>query len=95
MNTQNSANETHKEKSTLIDRIQMNGTPFWQIQTEQGWFLVMGENVMTPVLKTEKDLDKYIIENHWDLCCLMILTLMDKVKGIQPPIQQHQEKTSL
>lgn len=78
LNIQNNAEGTHNQHSTLIDRIQMQGTPFWQIKTEQGYFLVMGENVMTPIFQTEQQLDTYIQENHWDLCCLMVLTLIDK-----------------
>lgn len=76
--TQNSADETHKPKSTLVDRIPIQGTPFWQIQTEQGFFAVMAENIITPVFKTEEELEKYFIENNWNIVSLIILLLIDK-----------------
>lgn len=81
LNTQNNAGEIPKQSSTLINRIQLTGTPFWQIHTEQGYFLVMGPNVMTPIFATEQELDDYIKENHWDLVCLLVLTLLDTNKN--------------
>lgn len=80
LNTQNNAEETRKQNSTLIDRKPIDGTPFWMISSEKGHFLVMGENIMTPAFKTEQELDEYIINHHWDLVCLLILTLIDKVR---------------
>lgn len=93
MNTQNNANATLNQNSTLIDRIPMQGSPFWQIQTEQGFMLTMGHNIMTPIFETEEKLDKYIINNHWDIVSLLILTLIDisKNKEIQKYINLQNE----
>lgn len=90
-NTPNSVNETHKEKSTLVDRIPISGTPFWQIKTEDGYFAVMAENIITPVFKTEEELDKYFLENMWNIVTLTTLLLIDKKQDPKPKQQQQVE----
>lgn len=74
----NSANETHKQQSTLVDRIPIQGTPFWQIKTTDGYFAVMAEDIITPVFQTEEEFDQYFLQNMWNIITLTTLLLIDK-----------------
>lgn len=55
----NNSNSGNKENTEIIKRWKVYNTPFNIIQTEQGWFTVMGDYRLTEVFEEEDELLKY------------------------------------
>lgn len=78
LHSQNNVEETHRQKSTLIDRDKVPGTPFWIVGTDEGWFLTMGDyKVTTPVESKSIALDKLKTEK-WDIIMRMAAIITEK-----------------
>lgn len=79
------------EKSQIIEREQLKGTPFWIIKTEQGWFLVMGENRLSEVMPTKERVKGWLLNNQWQVIMQIIVIVTNKIK--QEEVNNHIKKT--
>lgn len=83
LNGQNSAEETqNKENSSneLIERIKIEGTPFWIIgQREKGYFAVMGENKITDTRTTAKEVQEDLVKEQYNITFRMIGIITEKM----------------
>lgn len=68
LNTQNNTEETHNLNSKLIEREQMEDTPFWIIGNEEtGYFGVMGKYQITEKFPTKEGVKNHIETKIWDI----------------------------
>lgn len=77
--TQNDALEIPKEKSLIIEREQIENTPFWALRIENGWFLALGDNRLTPPYKTKKECIEHLDKHKWQVI-MQVALIMSKVK---------------
>lgn len=70
LNGNTSVEETHKENSgnNLIERVEMEGTPFVAIKMEEGgWFLTMGNHRLTEEVSELHILEEMVSIKSWNL----------------------------
>lgn len=89
--TQTTAENNHKENSPLIERQQIENTPFWIIgNKETGYNLVMGKwKLTTQPHKTKNDLKKWMNKNHWNLTLTMIICATNDLHTITEEENQN------
>lgn len=78
--TPKSAENNPKENSSeIIEREQIENTPFWILKTEEGYFLVMGKYRLSETYPTQIHVLTYLQDNHWQiiltLCTIVYKTL--------------------
>lgn len=80
MNTQNSAEETHKQDypSELIDRRQLDNTPFIMVNTVHGWFVTLGDYRITEPYQTELEAIEHLEKRMWYVVLQMIGCALDR-----------------
>lgn len=75
LHSQLNAEETPKQNSSqLVEREQIEGTPFWIIgNTEDGYKLIMGKYQLTQNFKEKYEIHNHIEKHKWDITLQMIL----------------------
>lgn len=96
-NNLNSAEENHNSNSskTIIEREQVNGSPFWLIRIDRGWFLAMGEQRLTEVMETKNEIYLWMDSNRWQLIFNMIATICEIIldrQELEAKIKALQDK---
>lgn len=68
LNTLNNVGENHNSNSSeeLIERKNIEGTPFTIVKTEGKCFLTMGKYQLTGYME-EEEIAIYIMENEWNI----------------------------
>lgn len=78
LNTQSNAEETPKQNSLIIEREQIENTPFWTLKTEEGWFLVMGDYRVTEVYETKEEVLECLERDKWKIVLHLAIIVNDK-----------------
>lgn len=78
LHTQNNVDET-RNNTSLAEREQIEGTPFWLIKQNDNWFIVMGNHRLTePTKNKETQLIK--LENEkWKLIMNISIIMAQKI----------------
>lgn len=77
-NTENNHNSNYGNEE-IINRKQLEGTPF-QLITQQGkTFVVIGINKITPDFDTEQEAMNYIDENHWNITGTIVTIIVEAI----------------
>lgn len=79
---QQSKEESSNEDRRIVDREQIEGTPFWLQRTEdKGWFITMKGYQITPPQKTKEEAIKYIwLENNgWNVIANICIIIHEQV----------------
>lgn len=80
LNTQENAEETNKENSSLIVREQIPNTPFYIIKNlENKWFLVMGDHRITELKETKEEALDELENNKWFITMSMAAIVLEKM----------------
>lgn len=74
----NVENQDKLNSSELIRREQRIGSPFWDITTEEGIFMVMGKHKITPKFETQQELDEHVDKHKWDIMAQMTIIIVQK-----------------
>lgn len=75
---QSDVEETHKENYLIRNKEQIPNTPFWVLETEQGWFLVLGAHRLSKQYKSKKDAIEHIEKHKWEVITQLILIVTKK-----------------
>lgn len=73
VNQQGTITEHNPNSSKLIEREQLDGTPFNLIKQENKYFITIGNYQLTPQYNTEEEAIQDIQYNQWNI----IITLID------------------
>lgn len=92
LSTQNYVNDPNREPSgnapvidkskntQLIEKEELEGTPFWMIKDEKGYFLVYGELRVTPqYYETAHECKIALIEEQWQIIPRVSAYIAEKV----------------
>jgi len=81
LNTQNNTDDNHNKKSdSLIERKQIEGTPFTMIKQENRYFLVMGDHRLTEPNPSEEETLNLLEKEYWRLLITIIAIVIEKIK---------------
>lgn len=78
LSIQNSAEETHKEESTLLKREPIQNTPFHMVQDQRGWFITIGDYRITEPYEKELDALLHLESKMWIVIMQMIGCALDR-----------------
>lgn len=78
LSTQNNAEETHKQQSTLVEREPIDKTPFWLITNQDGSFITLGEYRITEVKKDKAEALDELRNNEWNIIMHMCAVIVEK-----------------
>lgn len=70
-------NSSEKKGNEIFEKIQVEGTPFWIVGNEDGYFLVMQNIRLSPKLNTVNEVDQYLKENLTNCIITAILCILD------------------
>lgn len=77
------ADEANKENSSnenLIEREQLEGTPFWLIRQEEKWAIVMGKYKMNDKeLRSREEAIKYMEDNKYNISLRMTMIIVNDI----------------
>jgi hypothetical protein len=59
---------------------QYEDTPFLLVQSDEGYFLAIGNNRLTDVYKEKEKLDEIVKENRWNLIGSFVLSLINNAE---------------
>jgi hypothetical protein len=76
LESQMSAENTHKESSTLIEHIPVYGSPFHITKTEEGYFLRMGDYRLTALKESEDAVREALYEEDWNIIVNIVSAIM-------------------
>lgn len=83
LNGQNSVEETQNNSNsteTLIERIKVEGTPFWIIgEKGRGYFLIMGNTKITETRVTIAEVKEDMIKEMYNIIFRMTGTIVEKM----------------
>lgn len=90
LNTQNNVDDNPNLKSTsqIIERYKVENTPFWELKTQHGWFLAVGEHRISELHQHRFNIKKYLEENKWHIIGTLILIMIAKEKLTTEDIQK-------
>lgn len=84
----NVENPINSNSSKLIEREEIEGTPFWIIgEEEKGYFLSFGKWKLTEDLATKEDVFLHLTTNKWEIILKMILCM----KNIEQNLNEANE----
>lgn len=79
----NENNINSQNSSKLIERDNLEGTPFMVIgNQEQGYFLCMGKSRLSEILPTKEAVIDYLNNNTWNVAGAMMIAMIQDTKGI-------------
>lgn len=78
--------EVNKENYLIKNREQIKNTPFWVLETEQGWFLVMGAHRLSKQYKTKKEAIEHIEKHKWELIIQLGLIMTGQTNITASPV---------
>lgn len=84
--TQLNAEDNHNSNSNseLVDREQLDGTPFWIIGNEDdGYKLIMGKYQLTGTYRSKDEIIEQLENDMWKMILNMILIVMTDAEGIK------------
>lgn len=91
-----SAENNHKQNSTLVDIKPVEGTPFAIVSQEEKHFLVMGDHKLTPDLNSTDEVQEYFQHNHWLILTNVVIILIKRHQELAEMVKQiPYETTSL
>ena len=87
-------NDQDKSKSTLplLIREQRQNSPITEINTEEGWFAVIGQQRLTETFKTATELHNYMQTENFQfsyICTLATMVYQMKEEEKTPTNEQH------
>lgn len=87
--TQENAKENLNKNYRLIERIEVENTPFTILKNNEknNCFLAMGDYRLTPEMKTEEEIHQWIKDNHWLLITTIASIAAEKVYQMQIKLQ--------
>lgn len=71
-NQQETTTDNKPNSSKLIEREQIEGTPFTLIKQDEKYFLTLGNYMVTPKCNTQTEAFEYIGENQWNIVTTLI-----------------------
>lgn len=78
MSTQSNAENTLKENYSIVERKQIEGTPFWIVKSEELWYLVMAEFKISSGYETAEEAEEVLNNEMWLVIMHMIAIVMRK-----------------
>lgn len=72
VNQQETTTDNKLNSSKLIEREQLEGTPFTLIKQEGKYFITIGNYQLTPQSDTEEEAINYIQFNQWNIITALI-----------------------
>lgn len=92
LNTQENAENPGKENSSLIEREQVPKTPFWVINQNEKWFLIMGENRITDLFNTKEEALDELKNNQWFITISIAAIVLEKMLAQQKFLKKENIK---
>jgi hypothetical protein len=80
-NTASTEEENLNNLECLVE--QYENTPFLIVQSDEGYFLALGNSRLTDVYKTKEKLDTFVKENTWNLIGSFVLSLINNTELIK------------
>ncbi|AXH78093.1 MAG: hypothetical protein [Microviridae sp.] len=77
-----STSGTNPKPDKLINRRQIDGTPFYEIEDQYGTYIVMGKYRLTDDIK-EQTAETYIKENQYTIILQMLCCVITDIKTQQ------------
>lgn len=92
--TQESANVQNKQNSTLVERTQISGTPFWLHKENDKWFITMGMHKLSPNYDTAEEANEHIEKEKWMTIFHVIAIVTEKtvneaLKTMEEILKKH------
>lgn len=79
LNVQSNVNEETISQTT-IERIKLDDTPFYAIgNNDDGFHLICGNHRLTEFSLKRDEIDKYLIEKHWELIAQFVTIMIPAI----------------
>ena len=76
--------DNHQPEGSLVKRTPLMGTPFWIIETKEGFNLTMGRWKLNPEpMQTEDELLTWMETDKWNILCSMTICIATDVNNQQ------------
>lgn len=76
-------NGQHAPNTTILEKHEVPGSPFFYIKTEKGYFLVLGMHRLSPILKTKTQLTNWMKKHQWDLVMQLAIITVKKTQEFE------------
>lgn len=86
LETQQSAESMEKQDYSFN---KWKNTPFIVVKNEEGWFLSMGDRVLTKVMDTEEELEQHVEENFWEFNLNVMIATIGRMKTIEAELKEQ------
>lgn len=78
-NTQRTAENSHNSTSSqIVERQQIENTPFWLERAGEKWFLIMGQYRLTEGHNSISEVLLHMENNHWYITMNMIAIVVER-----------------
>lgn len=94
LNTQLSAEETHKENSTLVKHEKIGKSPLTIVHQNDKWFIVLGNERLTEFFNTKEEALDELTYNSWTIVMHIAIIMTQKVLDFRKG-NSHYETESL
>lgn len=77
------------DNKKIVDYAELPGTPFTMVRRQNGYFVTLGNQMVTPELNSEEEALTYLQLNMWNIMLQMITVVFSKMTAGEVMVNEN------